>query len=83
MPWKSRRKHKPEWILQLAHEQSPANGSMKKTAPGVKLLGKILFPSQPAWQRHANASFVLWGLALGLLTGGIIAVIMYTHNKPL
>jgi hypothetical protein len=35
---------------------------VKKTAPYIKLLGKILFPGKAPWQQHANVLIVFWAV---------------------
>jgi hypothetical protein len=53
---------------------------MKKTAPHVKLLGKILFPKQAPWEQRTSALILLWAIAAGVLMGGLIAAFMLLRN---
>jgi hypothetical protein len=46
------------------------------TAPYVKLIGKILFPSQAPWQQEAKASMVLFAVVMAVFTGSVIAACM-------
>jgi hypothetical protein len=53
---------------------------MKRTAPHVKLLGKLLFPKQSPWQQRSSALILLWATTAGVLMGGLIAGFMILRN---
>jgi hypothetical protein len=46
----------------------------------VKFLGRVLFPDQAPSQQRASILTVLWSIAAGILTGGVIIAVMLMHG---
>ena len=42
----------------------------------LAFLGRILFPSKVPWQQRANAAVVVWTLAAGVVSGGVIVAFL-------
>jgi hypothetical protein len=79
MPWKSRWKRKSVWVLQKLAENS--NPPARKSAPHIRVLGKILYPRLAPWHREARAAVVLWTVMLGILTGITIAGFLVVRSR--
>jgi len=46
----------------------------------INLVGKIFFPKDAPWQRRRKTLMLLWAIAAGAITGGIIIAAAFLMN---
>ncbi len=47
----------------------------------VAFLGKVLFPAKAPWQQRTTVVVLLWTLAAGLFSGGLIVAFLFFHGS--
>ena len=46
----------------------------------IRILGKVIFPRQPAWQRERYIKHILVAIAVSIVLAAVAAAVMFTSN---
>ena len=46
----------------------------------IVTLGKVFFPSKAPWRQRANVVVLLWTVAAGVFSGGLIVGFLFFHG---